>query len=276
MSEDRRIIEYFLHEPSLNGTSSWLTWLDCPRKARLNLELRTAGISGVGSPAQQLGTLGHAYVDVYHVGKVGNFSLQFKSWGESGGLNLWHTGEPIDVKLQDEAKRIFKAYTFLRSWDHFGDENESEVSVGDVEESRELATGSAENNWSGRLDLVSKKNGSYIVVDHKFLASSPSSVSIIQYQKSMQIRCYLLALSAVRENVSHGIVNIVVKTKDVKVEEIKVEFPNRRERDEIYSVFRLINKIKRERSDEVNINRCFDYFQLCPHLEYANCNRTGS
>jgi hypothetical protein len=272
---------YELHQPSTNGTSSWLTYLECPRRARLSAESRAQGFSSLGSTAQQVGTITHAYLDLYHTGRLDVRdvslidSMCFRSWGVgSSGVNLWHTGEAISTEVLSEARRVFKAYAQIRPPDYWGSHNIAELTLGASPAEREATTGDAANDWSGRIDLLSgEQGGTYVVVDHKALSRLDAN-SRVSYAHSLQLKCYMLAAAAQGYEISHGIINAVIKTKEVKVEEVQVAFPNKRERDEIYAFFRHVNVIRTQRKDEVNISKCFDFWGNCPYLQ--SCDRIGS
>lgn len=252
---------YELHKPSDNGTSTWLRWLGCPRAAAWHERDRgNPHVNSLGNRAMQIGTVGHALLDLYHRTGVCEERVAFTN----------HDGLPelFDAGVIDEGVRVAQGYAKQRTATHFGSYVASELTL-DSDDITCAVTGSVANSWSGRVDLIAGTT----LVDWKFVGRF-GETQRARYSDSLQIRAYMLAAAAAGYEITRGVACLISTTKEVRIEEIEIPFPSRREIAMIHGVFRDINRIREERRDEVNITMCHDSWGK-PCEFYSTCNRIG-
>lgn len=263
------------------GFHHYLSYGQCPKRATLyaqrdEQEARTLP----SSDGLLIGTLGHAYAELYYSGAV----------FEAEDVIFTPTVRPDALK---EAQRVWSAYAERHSADEFDE-------ILSIEEKLE---GAAIDKVVGvpytmKADLIIRLNSQQAAdrlvkfrpslagikpgvygVDHKFLARRNSNMDV-KYANSLQFVGYQLAWNALRpeQAVDGWIVNTVIKTKEVQFHSILVPPSSDQQVAALRSSLVYWKWMKDNNPQQTNPqdDYCFGFTEGCQHFLSGACDRSTS
>lgn len=266
------------------GLSHYEALLDCPRKAQLNM--RAAENRLTAAPAVEataVGTLVHAFLDLYDTRRLGFEELSTVAFGPADHAVL------SDPTWLAEARRIFSWWRSTYQPEHFGTVLGCELFLEASAELKASLGVPPSKRITGRLDQVVRMSeddcarlreernldvvpGVYIV-DHKCLGQRSGFDRYVLGNQS-----YLYPLmwneTASEADVCQGVIyNFIIKTKTPASVAFLVQAPGAMETEILRNFFDQALFIEAHRAGKADPTKCFNYFRTCHWFTNGACAR---
>lgn len=272
------MIEYQLtFGGSGRGISHFQKIVECPRKARLDRETFEQSPEIHMSGAADIGTLFHAFMDLYHNGD--GVKLVTQDVVFVGPENITVT---VDPEARLDAERLFRAYQDRFSATYLG-------KVSSVELQLSALIPGLPKGLTCRIDMDTVLNQSHCrriektsgiklapgryLVDHKTTRALMGN-TVESYQNSHQATLYQLMYKHCfpQRKLKGMLFNVIVKTKQPRFILIPVEYPGRSAVESLKRFLTGAAKFEHDFVDWANSGACFFPYS-CRHFESGACNR---